>query len=127
MTPIDLSEATFDRTIAEADIILVDFWAAWCPPCLQFAPIFEAAAVSNPGIAFAKVNTEAEGHLAWSSNITSIPPLMAFRNGILVFEEAGALSAAGLASVIEVVRDLDMGAVKAETTASWLCRSARGW
>lgn len=118
MTPIDLSEATFDRTIAEADIILVDFWAAWCRPCLQFAPIFEAAAASNPGIVFAKVDTEVEGHLARSSKISSIPTLMAFRNGILVFEEAGALSAAGLDSVIELVRDLDMKAVKAGTTGS---------
>jgi len=118
MTTIDLSEATFDKTVAEADIILVDFWAAWCRPCLQFAPIFEAAAVTNPDIVFAKVNTEVEGHLSRSSNITSIPTLMAFRSGILVFEEAGALSAGGLASVIEVVRDLDMEAVKAETAES---------
>ncbi|HEY8821882.1 MAG TPA: thioredoxin domain-containing protein [Dermatophilaceae bacterium] len=118
MTPIDLSEATFDRTIAETDIVLVDFWAAWCRPCLQFAPIFEAAAASNPGIVFGKVDTAVEAHLARSSNITSIPTLMAFRSGILVFEEAGALSAAGLASVIEVVRDLDMEAVKAGTTGS---------
>ncbi len=118
MTPIDLSEATFDRTIAETDIVLVDFWAAWCRPCLQFAPIFEAAAASNPGIVFATVNTEVEGRLARSHEISSIPTLMAFRGGILVFEEAGALSAAGLASVIEVVRDLDMEAVKAGTTGS---------
>ena len=118
MKPAHLTEATFAKTIAEADIVLVDFWADWCGPCLQFAGVFEADSAANPDIVFAKVDTEAEVYLAQSSNITSIPTLLAFREGLLVFEEAGALPAAELDSVIEVVRGLDMAAVTAESTKS---------
>ena len=118
MKPVHLTEATFAKTIAEADIVLVDFWAAWCGPCLHFARVFDAAAAANPDIVFTKVDTEAEVHLARSSNITSIPTLLAFRDGLLVFEEAGALPAAELDSVIEVVRGLDMAVVTAESTRS---------
>ena len=113
MSPTELTEATFEKTIADG-IVLVDFWAAWCGPCRQFAPVFEAAAEANPDIVFGKVDTEAEQYLAQSANITSIPTLMAFRDGILVFAQPGALPAAGLSSVIEGVRGLDMEAVKAE-------------
>ena len=114
MSPTELTEATFEKTIADSEIVLVDFWAAWCGPCRQFAPVFEAAADANPDIVFGKVDTEAEQYLAQSANITSIPTLMAFRDGILVFAQPGALPAAGLSSVIEGVRGLDMEAVKAE-------------
>jgi len=114
MSPIELTETTFEKTIEESNILLVDFWAAWCGPCRQFAPVFEAAAVANPDIVFGKVDTEAEQFLAQSANITSIPTLMAFREGILVFAQPGALPAAGLSSVIEGVRGLDMEAIKAE-------------
>ena len=114
MSPTELTETTFEKTIAEGDIVLVDFWAAWCGPCRQFAPVFEAAAKANPDIVFGKVETEAELYLAQSASITSIPTLMAFREGILVFAQPGALPAAGLNSVIDEVRGLDMEAVKAE-------------
>ena len=114
MSPIELTETTFEKNIEESNILLVDFWAAWCGPCRQFAPVFEAAAAANPDIVFVKVDTEAEQFLAQSANITSIPTLMAFREGILVFAQPGALPAAGLSSVIEGVRGLDMEAIKAE-------------
>ena len=124
MSPHELTEATFEKTIAEGGIVLVDFWAAWCGPCRQFAPVFEAAADANPDIVFGKVDTEAEQYLAQSANITSIPTLMAFRDGILVFAQPGALPAAGLSSVIEGVRGLDMEAVKAEVAQEEAARPA---
>ena len=109
---INLTEKSFEETVAQDGIVLVDFWAIWCPPCRAFAPVFEKAAVGNPDVVFAKVDTDAEPGLSGGLGIQSIPTLMAFRDGILVFRQAGALPAAALAKVIAAVRELDMGAVR---------------
>ncbi len=116
MATVDLTAATFAETITDHDIVLVDFWAAWCGPCRQFAPTFGAASDKHDDIVFGKVDTEAEQALAGALNITSIPTLMAFREGILVHARPGALPPAGLEQVIESVRGLDMDDVRARMT-----------
>ena len=114
MAAINITGEDFNKTVRGEGITLVDFWASWCGPCMRFAPVFEKAAEANPDITFAKVNTEEEPELAGALGISSIPTLMAFRDDVLVYREAGALPAKALDSLIAQVRELDMDEVKAK-------------
>ncbi|MGO4601695.1 thioredoxin family protein [Terrabacter sp. 2YAF2] len=118
MSTRNLTAADFGTTISENPIVLVDFWASWCGPCRMFAPVYDAASEQHPDIVFGKINTEAELQLAAAARITSIPTLMAFRDGILVFSQPGALPAVGLEQVIAAVRDLDMDDVRRRSPPS---------
>jgi thioredoxin 1 len=114
MATLDVTEQTFAEAVQHHDIALVDFWASWCGPCRMFAPTYEAASAKHEDVVFAKVDTEAEQRLSAAAGISSIPTLMAFREGVLVFSQPGALPAAGLEQVITAVKGLDMAEVHAE-------------
>lgn len=114
MPTIDLTAATFEETVATNDIVLVDWWAEWCGPCKAFGPVFGAASEKHDDVVFAKIDTEAEQQLAGSAGIRSIPTLMAFREGVLVFSQPGALPGHVLDDLIAQVKSLDMAVVHAE-------------
>lgn len=112
MATTSLTADSFGETVARNDIVFVDFWAAWCPPCRAFAPVFEKASEQHPGIVFGKVDTEAEQQLAATARITSIPTLMAFRDHMLVFSQPGALNSQQFEQLISVIEQLDMDEVR---------------
>ena len=114
MSTIALTKDTFEDTVTKPGITLVDWWASWCGPCRMFAPVFQTASEQHPDIAFGKIDTEDQPELSAAARISSIPTLMAFRDGILVFYQPGALPAAALARLIPAVRELDMDQVRAD-------------
>jgi thioredoxin 1 len=113
MPTTEITKDTFNDTINNNDIVLVDWWAEWCGPCRSFAPVFEEASGKHPDIVFGKIDTETQPELSAMARITSIPTLMAFREGILIFSQAGALPAPSLEELIGKVRELDMEQVHA--------------
>jgi thioredoxin 1 len=116
MATLPLTEESFEPTVTQEGIVLVDFWASWCGPCRMFAPVYEKASDTHDDITFASIDTEAEQMLAGALQISSIPTLMAFRDGILVFRQAGALPAPALEELITAVRGLDMEDVRKHAT-----------
>ena len=117
MATINVGEKEFEKLIKESPIVFVDFWAEWCGPCKMFGPVFEAASEKHPDVVFAKVDTEAERSLAGAAGITSIPTLMAFRDGILLFRQPGALPAPSLEELIGSIKAVDMEEIRREVAA----------
>ena len=118
MKPLELTETNFAGTVKSSQMLLVDFWAAWCGPCRNFAPVFDTAASRHEDVVFGKVNTETQQDLAAAAQITSIPTLMAFKDGVLVYSQPGALDSRGLEELVVSLKNLDMDAVHAELAAA---------
>jgi thioredoxin 1 len=117
MAVVELNDATIRTTIEENDTVIIDWWAEWCGPCKAFAPTFAAAAEKHPDIVFGKIDTEANADLSASAGIMSIPTLMVFRGGVLIFSQPGALPASALDDLIGQVREVDIEKLKAEVEA----------
>lgn len=124
MATVNLKSAEFEGVFSKPGTVIVDFWAAWCGPCRQFAPVFEAASEKYPEIVFAKVDTDAEQEISAAVGISSIPTLMIFKDGILIFNQPGALPAPALEEIISKVNELDMDGVRAEIEKSEATKSA---
>ena len=112
MATVTLTQENFEQTVSADGIVLVDFWATWCGPCRQFGPVFEEASEKYPDIVFGKIDTDDQQQLAMAAQITSIPTLMVFRDGIVVFRQSGALPLSALEDLISQVQNLDMDEVR---------------